>query len=386
MSGDRVRVGVKVALVHDYFASLGGSEAVALALRQLFPEAPLYTLLADRRHFYGALEGVDVRPSFLQYLPGAPSRYWLYYPLFIRAVESLDLRGYDLIISSSHGWVKNIRTRPGSLHICYCHTPLRYAWEGIKSGLPLDWLMLPLTRVLMAYVRRWDLRGTDRVHLFVANSQEVKARLQRHYGRSAQVVYPPIETTFFLPQEEQGNYFLLVSRLVPYKRVDLAVRAFTQLGLPLKVVGTGRAMGRLARIAGPTVELLGWQPRERLRELYAGCWALVLPGKEDLGMTALEAQAAGRPVIAYGEGGALETVIPGETGIHFVPQTGEALIKAVRDFQGMSWDKERIRRHALQFDRRVFLREMDRVIQQAWKQHRGDLPRLASAEAYEAGT
>ena len=363
---------MRVALVHDYFASLGGSEAVVLALRQLFPEAPLYTLFADKRHLNGGvLDEVEGRTSFLQRMPGIEDRYWLYYPLFPRAVESLDLREYDLVISSSHGWVKNVRTAPGSLHICYCHTPLRYAWERVDPGLAMTGLARPITGALMAYVRRWDRKATQRVNVFVANSLEVQSRLQRYYGRSAEVVYPPIDTEYFLPGDAQGDYFLVVSRLVPYKRVDLAVQAFAEMRLPLKVVGDGRAIGELQKLAGPTVEFLGRQPRERLRDLYSRCRALVLAGKEDLGMTSLEAQAAGRPVIAHGAGGALETVVPGETGVHFAPQTVEALIKSVRDFQGMVWDTDRIRRNALRYDQSVFLREMDLIVREHCADTRG---------------
>ena len=367
-------------MVHEYFASMGGSEAVALALRQLFPDMPMYTLFAGRRHLHGgALDGVDVRTSFLQRMPQVTGRYWLYYPLFPRAVESLDLREFDLVISSSHGWVKNIITSPDSLHICYCHTPLRYAWQDTDPGLPLDRLTRPLTRTLMGYVRNWDRQATDRVDVFVANSREVQTRLQRYYTRPAHVVYPPIDTTFFVPQEKPGDYFLAVSRLVKYKRVDLAVQACTQLGLPLKVVGEGREMRTLAKMAGPTVELLGWQSRDRLRDLYAGCRAFILPGEEDLGMTALEAQAAGRPVIAYGKGGALETVIPGETGIHFSPQTVDALISAIEEFRGIEWYQQCIRRNALLFDEEVFIKEMSRIVGESWSQFTGSPLELEKA-------
>ena len=367
---------MKVALVHEYFASLGGSEAVALELRRIFPDAPVYTLFTDPRHLCGGvLDGVEVHTSFLQRLPRVASRYWLYYPLFPRAVQSLDLRGYDLVISSSHGWVKNIITSPNTLHVCYCHTPLRYAWEDIDPGLPMDRLLRPLTRTLMGRVRSWDHRCRDRVQVFIANSKEVQSRLQRYYGRSSHVVYPPIDTTYFSPRGEPGSYFLTVSRLVQYKRVDLAVQACTQLGLPLKVVGEGREMAKLVGMAGPTVELLGWQSRERLRELYAGCRGFILPGKEDLGMTALEAQASGRPVVAYGDGGALETVINGETGIHFAPQTVDALIRALERFQGMHWDRERIRRNALLFDREVFMREISRIVRESCSEFDGSDPK-----------
>ena len=366
---------MKVALVHEYFASLGGSEAVALEMRRLFPGAPVHTLFADSLHLYGGvLDGVEVHTSFLQRLPRVARRYWLYYPLFPRAVESLDLRGYDLVISSSHGWVKNIITSPNALHVCYCHTPLRYAWEDTDPGLPLDRWLRPLTRTFMGRVRSWDRRCTDRVQVFIANSREVQSRLQRYYGRSSHVVYPPIDTAYFSPQAEPGNYFLTVSRLVKYKRVDLAVQACTKLGLPLKVVGEGREMEKLAGMAGPTVELLGWQSRERLRELYAGCRGFILPGKEDLGMTALEAQASGRPVVAYGEGGALETVVSGETGIHFAPQTVDALISALERFQWMPWDREPLRRNALLFDRETFVREISRIVRESWSEFKGSDP------------
>lgn len=359
-----------MAIVHEYFGPLGGSEAVALALHRLFPEAPVYTLFLDKRHLGdGVLHGADVRTSFLQRLPRIVTSYWLYFLLFPLAVRSLDLRGFDLVISSSHGWVKNLRAGPRALHICYCHTPLRYAWEGTEPGLPTDRWTRPLRWAFMKYLRRWDTQSTAGVHAFVANSQEVRQRIERCYSRSAQVVYPPIDTGFFVPQQHHGDYFLVVSRLVPYKRVDLAVQAFTRLALPLKVVGTGREMARLSRMAGPTVELLGWQPREHLRDLYAGCRALVVPGKEDLGMAALEAHSAGRPVIAYGEGGALETVIPGETGIHFTPQTVEGLIQALQQFGRSTWDPQHIRSHALNYDEGVFLSEMRRTVARNWESH-----------------
>ncbi|MFQ5873868.1 MAG: glycosyltransferase [Dehalococcoidia bacterium] len=361
---------MKVALVHEYFSTLGGSEAVALTLRERFPHAPLYTLVADPAHMErGPLKDAEVHTSFLQRLPFSHHLYWAYYPLFPLAVERLDLREHDVVISSSHGWVKNVLTRPGALHICYCHTPLRWAWEGVEPGGRFLGPFKALAGVFMHYVRVWDASATPRVDLFVANSREVAQRIRRYYGREAQVVYPPIDTDYFLPGNQDGEYFLLVSRLVPYKRVDLAIEAFNHLGLPLKVVGSGREMGRLRRLAGPTVELLGWQPRERLRQLYAGCRALILPGKEDLGMTSLEAQATGRPVIAYGAGGALETVVPGETGVLFPSQRVEALMVAIGHFNGMVWDKERIRHHALQFDRRVFLERMEQLVWEAWGNH-----------------
>ncbi len=222
--------------------------------------------------------------------------------------------------------------------------------------------------------------------VFVVNSREVQTRLQRYYNRPSHVVYPPIDTTFFVPQEKPGDYFLAVSRLVQYKRVDLAVQACTQLGLPLKVVGEGREMPKLAKMAGPTVELLGWQSRERLRDLYTGCRAFILPGEEDLGMTALEAQAAGRPVIAYGAGGALETVIPRETGIHFFPQTVDALLSDIEEFQGIEWDQERIRRNALLFDEEVFIKEMSRIVGESWSQFTGSPLELEEAPVLQGRT
>lgn len=356
---------MKVAVVHEYFCGWGGSEAVAMALHSLFPDAPIHTLVANPIHAReGPLAGVELHTSFIQRLPMSHRVYWAYYPLFPLAVEQLDLREYDLVISSSHGWVKNVLTRPGALHICYCHTPLRWAWEGVAPGGRLPGLLkLPLS-AFMHYVRMWDASAGPRIDQFVANSHEVARRIRRYYGREAKVVYPPIETDYFLPEDRDEEHFLVVSRLISYKRVDLAIEAFNRLRLPLKVVGAGRDLARLRKLAGPTVEVLGWQPKERVRELYAGCRALVLPGKEDLGMTALEAQSAGRPVIAYAAGGALETVINGVTGLFFNSQDVNALMDAVARFQGMTWDKQLTRRHALRFDRQVFLDRMEQIIQQ----------------------
>lgn len=364
---------MKVAIVHEYFCTLGGSEAVATALCSLYPDAPVYTLVADPVHSRkGPLADRELHTSFIQRLPFSHRLYWAYYPLFPLAVEQLDLREYDLVISSSHGWVKNILTRPEALHICYCYTPLRWAWEGVAPGVLPGLLQAPLS-AFMHYVRMWDASANPRVDQFVATSREVARRIHRYYGRDAEVVYPPIDTDYFLPEAWDEDYFLVVSRLMPYKRVDLAIEAFNRLRLPLKVVGTGRELGRLKRMAGPTVEVLGWQPRERVRDLYASCRALIHPSKEDLGMTALEAQSAGRPVIAYGAGGALETVIDGETGLFFDSQDVSSLVGAVRRFEGLSWDKGCIRRNALRFDRRLFLDRMQEIISRAWADHLGEL-------------
>lgn len=364
---------MKVAIVHEYFCSIGGSEAVARLLHEMFPQAPLYTIVARAQHKSGILKGMDVRTSFVQRLPLAGTAYKLYTPLFPLAVEQLDLRGYDTIISSSHSWAKGILTRPEQLHICYCHTPMRYAWDLFQDYLDLE-ATNQVTRVaaslLMHYVRLWDAAAAARVDYFIANSENVAGRIRKHYRREAVVIHPPVDTDYFLPQDRDGGFYLVVSRLVPYKRVDLAVAAFNELGLPLKVIGTGPELKRLRRQAKANVEFLGWQPREALREYFATCHGLVFAGEEDFGIVPLEAQSAGRPVIAYAAGGALETVIPGTTGVFFDEQSAESIMRAVEEFQGTGFRKETIRNHALGFSRSNFIRALGHFVQEKHAEHR----------------
>jgi glycosyltransferase involved in cell wall biosynthesis len=356
---------MRVALVHDWLTGLRGGERCLEVFAELFPQADLYTLL----HVPGATSEVIERrrivTSFIQRLPDAPRRYRTYLPLFPAAVAGFDLRGYDLVLSSSHCVAKAARPPAGALHLCYCFTPMRYVWDlyddyfGRGAGVLTRLLMPPLAAAL----RRWDRRTSARVHHFAAISAYVAERIRRCYDRPAEVIYPPVDVQRYEPAPEGGSdFYLVVSALAPYKRVDLAVEAANRLGRRLVVVGTGPEAARLQRRAGPTVEFLGWRSDAEIAGLYARCQALLFPGREDFGIVPLEAMAAGRPVIAYGVGGALETVVGLDesdepaTGLFFREQTVEALVTALRRFEGQAhrFDPKAMRARAELFDRPRF--------------------------------
>src|SRR5690606_10604652 len=279
------------------------------------------------------------------------------------AVEQFDLREFDVVISSSHACAKGVLTRPDAVHICYCHTPIRYAWDMYHDYLHTSGrLQRALARPIMHYLRLWDALAAQRVDFFVANSQAVAARIRKHYRRPAHVVHPPVDTEFYTPSGSAEDFYLVAGRLVPYKRVDLAVSAFTRLGKPLVVIGDGPERRRLEKVAGPNVHFLGHQPREVLRDHYRRCKALVFPGEEDFGIVPVEVQACGRPAIAYGRGGALDTVQDGGTGALFREQTVEALIEAVERAERIPWDSGRITSWAARFSNAEFRRRMHKLV------------------------
>jgi glycosyltransferase involved in cell wall biosynthesis len=357
----------KVALVHDWLTGMRGGERCLEVFCELFPSADLYTLLHVPGSVSAAIESRRIVTSFIQRLPRAERRYRHYLPLFPAAVRSFDLRGYDLVLSSSHAVAKSVRVPAEALHVCYCFTPMRYVWDlyddyfGPRSGLAARVLMPPVA----AWLRRWDRRTAAGVHQFVAISRFVADRIRRAYGRDADVIYPPVDVSRFRVDDAPGEFYLVVSALTPYKRVDLAVEACNRLGRRLVVVGTGSEDRRLRALAGPTVELLGWRDDAQTAELYARCRALLFPPLEDFGITPLEAMAAGRPVIAFGEGGARETVVPpggGEppTGLFFAHQTAEDLVDAIRRFEASAqqFEPKALRRRAETFDRPLFRERM----------------------------
>jgi len=360
--------GPRVALVHDWLTGMRGGERCLEVFCELFPAADLYTLLHVPGSASPAIERRRIVTSFIQRLPQAERRYRHYLPLFPAAVRGFDLRGYDLVLSSSHAVAKSVRVPAGALHVCYCFTPMRYVWDlyddyfGPRSGPAARLLMPPVA----AWLRRWDRRTAAGVQHFVAISRFVADRIRRTYGRDADVIHPPVDVSRFRLDESPGDFYLVVSALTPYKRVDLAVGACRRLGRRLVVVGTGPEEGRLRGLAGSTVELLGWRDDAAVAELYAGCRALLFPPLEDFGITPLEAMAAGRPVIAFGRGGARETVVPpgeGEapTGLFFERQTVEDLVDAIRRFESgaVTFEPKALRRRAEAFDRPLFKERVD---------------------------
>ena len=359
--------GPRVALVHDWLTGMRGGERCLEVFCELFPEADLYTLLHVPGSVSPVIEARRVVTSFIQRLPRAERRYRHYLPLFPAAVRAFDLAGYDLVLSSSHAVAKSVRVPPGARHVCYCFTPMRYLWDlyddyfGARAGLATRVLMPPMA----AWLRRWDRATAAGVHHFVTISRFVADRIRRAYDRETDVIYPPVDVSRFRLDETAGDFYLVVSALTPYKRVDLAVEACNRLGRRLLVVGSGPEERRLRALAGPTVELLGWRDDALTAELYARCRALLFPPLEDFGIAPLEAMAAGRPVIAFGQGGARETVVPpGEgdapTGLFFDHQTVEDLVDAIHRLESgaIQFEPKALRRRAEAFDRPLFKERM----------------------------
>jgi len=327
-----------------------GGEKVLLSLARIFPDAPIFTLLHVRGSVAPELEAREIRTSFVQRLPAVETRYRHYLPLFPAAVESLDLGGFDLVLSSSHCAAKGVRPAPGALHLCYCHTPMRYVWDrygdyfGPGRVSPLVRLVV---RPIAARLRAWDVRTAARVHRFAANSEWVKDRIRRCYGRDSVVIPPPVDTAFFTPGEDRpGAYDLVVSALAPYKRLELVLEAYRGTGRPVRIVGTGPEEARLRALAPPEVAFLGRVPDEELRDLYRGCRAVLMPGVEDAGIVPLEALACGRPAIVFGQGGGAETVEHGRTGLVFHEPTAAGLRAAVANLETTRFDRLALRARA----------------------------------------
>ncbi|MBI2862731.1 MAG: glycosyltransferase, partial [Chloroflexi bacterium] len=350
---------MRVALVHDWLNQYGGAERVLEILVSLFPGAPIYTALYDAKAMPAKYRQWDIRTSFLQWLPGAGRYHQALLPLYPLAFDQFDLSDYDLVISNSSGFGHGVVTSPGAHHICYCLTPPRYLW-GFQAYARQERLWGPFRALLLPFIswaRVWDQVAAERVDHFLVISKLVGERVRKYYRREATVLHPPVDCTRFSVAREVGDFFLVVSRLVPYKRIDLAVSACTRLGLRLKVAGGGRDRRRLEQLAGPTVEFTGRVTEETLRDLYAHCRALIFPGEEDFGLTPLEAMACGRPVIAYAAGGALETVVDGVSGLFFSHPTEESLAEALERFQSHSFEPREVRRQAELFDTSIFVQK-----------------------------
>ncbi len=354
---------MRVALVHDYLNQFGGAERVLEALHELYPDAPVYTSIFDARAMPPAYRGWDIRVSWMQGLPAWRRLFRFYFALYPSAFESFDLTEYDLIISSSSAYAKGIIPSPGARHICYCHTPMRFAWrtDDYTAREHFGRNRRAILHIALTFLRMWDVASSHRVDHFVANSRTVAARIRRFYGREATIVPPPVTLLPFAPQTP-GDFYVAGGRLVPYKRLDLAIQAFNVLKLPLKVFGEGRDWATLESLAGPNIEFLGPVDEATKRDLFARCRAFIFPGEEDFGITPLEVMACGRPVIAYGAGGALDTVIEGVTGRFFRSADAGALAAAISASHADTYDTHAIRAHAEGFGREVFLRRMRALI------------------------
>jgi glycosyltransferase involved in cell wall biosynthesis len=359
----------RVAVVHDWLTIPGGSEQVVLELLEMFPQAELFTSVYDPEPWPPQITSRPVHASFLSRLPGARRHYPKLLPLMNRAFRSFDLRGFDLVLSSSHACAKNVRKPPGALHVCYCHTPMRYAWEeGFLAGEDVPRLARALLPPVLARLRRQDREGAAEVDVFVANSAHVAERIRRYYGRESEIVHPPVHVEHYLGLARRpADFYLAFGRVVPYKRVDLAVAACARLGRPLKVAGDGRALDAVRALAAgsPGVELLGKVGDAERDELLAGATALLFPGEEDFGIVPVEAQAAGVPVVAYGLGGAVETVEDGVSGALFEEQSEAGLAAAIERFEGMALDDGAIRGNAERFSRERFREQLAGVIEGA---------------------
>ena len=382
------RQAVRLAIVHDYLNQYGGAERVLEELHTLFPEAPIFTSMFDPGALPASFQSMDIRTSFMQRLPLVTRYHQPFLPLYPLAFESLDLRGFDVVLSNSSAFAKGVVTPPETLHVCYCLTPMRFAWsyreyvEREQLG-PLARFVLP---PLIHWLRLWDVASSARVDRFVAISRVVQARIHKHYRRESEIIYPPVDTDRVRPNHQPPeDFFLVVSRLIPYKRIDLAVEAFNKLGLPLVIVGDGRDRPALEAKARPNVRFLGRQPDEVVRDLLARCRAFIFPGEEDFGIAPVEAQAAGRPVIAYAGGGALDTVVDGVTGLLFREKSPEALAEVVDAFDPAAFDPVAIRHHAERFSTATFRRRLLAYVEQSLDRHWQAVPRREPATASPPG-
>src|SRR3989440_7973625 len=358
---------MKGALVHDYLNQMGGAERVVMAFHEIFPDAPIYTSIYDPQRVDPAFQKMDIRNSSIQKFPLVTKHPQPYLPFYPFAMESLNLRSYDLVLSSSSAFAKGVITRPETMHICYCHTPMRVCWnyDEYVEREQLGKIARSVLPFLIPGLRTWAQTSSMRVDHFIANSPVVAERIHKYYRRDSVIIPPPVDASRFTfdPTSQPEDYFLIVSRLIPYKRIDLAIEACNKLQLPLVIIGSGRDLERLKKLAGPTVRFMGRLSDEEVLHYYAHCRAFLFPGDEDFGITPLEAQASGRPVVAYGAGGVLASVIDGITGVFFQKQTVESLTAALATFDEHKYDSLVIRNHALEFDMPRFHRRILQFIE-----------------------
>jgi glycosyltransferase involved in cell wall biosynthesis len=370
----------RVAIVHEWFTSMRGGEKCVEALCEVYPDATLFVLLHTKGSVSPIIERMPIRTSWIGRLPFAAERYRHYLPLFPLAIKSLALEDFDLVISSHHCVAKGVRTSPHALHICYCYTPMRYIWTQYedyfspgRSGLMTRLGM----RLFVNRLRAWDLATAGNPNKYIAISGNIRDRIRTIYHRESDVIYPPVETAALPLSRRNDGFALVVSALVPYKRVDLAVEACTRLGRDLIVIGDGPDLPRLQKLGGPTVRFLGWQNDEVVRDHFARCSTVLFPGEEDFGIVPVEAMACGKPVVAYARGGALETVLDGperRTGVLFAKQSVDALAEAIQRCDRTQFDPDVLHAWALEFDRELYKQRMFAYIEKEWDAFQASRP------------
>lgn len=361
---------LKVAIVADWLTNIGGAEKVIYELHKLFPTAPIFTSVFNKEKA-GLFSGLDIRTSFIQKLPGAKNHHQWYLPLMPYAFEQMDLNDYDIVISSSHSCAKGVITKPNTLHITYCHSPMRYAWDNFHTYIKEytgNKFTAKLASTLMHRIRIWDRISADRADAYIANSKHIQKRIKKYYGKTSKVIYPMLDTESFKATSKKKNYYIAVGRLIPYKKFDLIVDAFNELNLPLIIVGTGVAEKELKKKAGANITFTGHIVDFELKKLLREAKGLVFPQIEDFGIVPLEAMASGTPVIAFNAGGAQETIINKETGLLFDEQNIYSLKAAINQFEKIKWDTKKIVAQAKKFDTEVFKQSFTKFVEQTWEQ------------------
>jgi len=370
---------MKVALVHDYLIQDGGAERVLQVFQDMWPEAPTYALFYDRNRVGTAFDGKDVRTSFLQDVPFALKHYKWFMPFMPAATEHYDLNGYDVVLSSTSAFAKGVITRPDAMHLCYCHTPTRYLWSDTHSYVRELRLPAPVKKLVpyvLSRLRVWDRQAAERVDRFIANSETVQRRIRKYYQRDSVVIHPPVETSRFSPAARTDGYYVAGGRLVAYKRFDIVVQAFNKLGIPLKIFGEGPELDKLRAAAKKNIEFMGKVSEAQKAELYRHAIAYLHPQEEDFGITAVEAMASGRPVIAFRKGGAVETVVEDVTGSFIDEQSWEELANQIIRFRPEDFDPAAIRAHAEKFDTERFKEKLHAYAREEWEKWRsGDMAR-----------
>ena len=371
----------KVAIVHDWLTSFAGSEQVVSAFLEIFPDAPIFTSLYIPKNFPAIFRKRKIYTSYLQKSP--IKKHQLLFPFMGRAFEKFDLSGFDIVLTSSHASSKGVITKPKTLHVCYCHTPTRYLWSHYHEYLNqmefgflnpiVKWRMPKIAHKL----RIWDRLAADRVDLWIANSKNTASRIKKYYRANSKVIYPPVDTKLLKPSSSTEDFFLVCSRLIPYKKINLVVEAFNDLEFKLKIIGTGSMEKQLRKVAKKNVEFLGRVEEKKLKDYYSKTKALIFPTEEDFGIVPVEAMASGRPVIAYRKGGACETVIPNVTGLFFESQTKKSLISAIIKFQKLKLDSHIIRKHAEKFSKKIFKEKIKNFIYENYERYMNEGPDIS---------